>query len=297
MIKKFSYIFLISLFIITSFSQKSFAVSTDWVKTDEADFRIIAGNSITNEYGDKQLKIGIHYKLAKKWHTYWRTPGDGGIPFRINIDKSENIDQATTKWPAPSRSIAFKTIETNVYSNEIVIPILLTLKDPSKPVILDLKLNHAVCDEICIPLENDFKLTIDHNKQYAENDGLINKFLAQVSRKNGYKSLKIENIGVDEENKKLVVLVSNSNGFVSPDVFIEQTSKNFRFPKAEVIFSEDKTKAAFYIPFEELIDDNKLVGKDITITLVETNKDSKKAVELKATVTNVIPEVTFKKKS
>jgi len=297
MVKRFSYILLISLFIITSFSQQSFAVSTDWTKTDEADFRIIAGNSITNEYGDKQLKIGIHYKLAKKWHTYWRTPGDGGIALRMNIDNSDNIDQTTIKWPAPTRSIAFETIETNVYSNETVIPILLTLKDPSKPVKLALKLNHALCDEICIPLENNFELTIDHNKQYNENDSLINKFLAQVSRKNGYKGLNIDEAGIDEKNSKLIIKISNKDAFISPDIFIEQSSKNYRFPKAEIFYSEDKKKAAFYIPFEELIDDNKLVGKDITITLVENANGTKKAVELKTTVTNVIPEVPFKKKS
>lgn len=297
MVKKFTYIILIALFVIISFPQKSFALSTKWIETKEVDFRIIIGNSITNEYGEKQIKAGIHYKLAPKWHTYWRIPGDGGIALKMNLDGSENIDSSEVKWPAPSRTIMFGKIETNAYSDETVIPILFTLKDSSKPAKLVMKLNHAVCDEICIPLENNFELTIDHNKQYSENDTLINKFLAQVPRKNGYKGLEIGNLGIDEKSKNLFVIVSNKEAFVKPDVFVEQSSDNFRFPKAEIIFSEDKKKAAFYIPFEEFLDDQKLIGKEITLTLVEDKNGTKRAVELKTTVTNTPPEVSFKKKN
>src|SRR4030081_1467168 len=44
---------------------------------------------------------GIAFQLQPGWKTYWRTPGDSGVPPRFEFSTSENIEAATVMWPGP----------------------------------------------------------------------------------------------------------------------------------------------------------------------------------------------------
>ena len=174
-----------------------------------------------------------------------------------------------------------------------MIPFFVLPNDPEKPVELSLKLVHSVCDEICIPLENDFNLTLAPDHSNSDADALIGDYLKQVSRNNGYKGLKIKAAGIDEATKRLVITASSENAvFESTDIFIEQSSNNFRFPKPEIEYSDDKKEVVFYITYQEFLDKHKLLGQDITMTLVNNNR----AVEMTTSLTNKVPDVTIKKK-
>lgn len=46
---------------------------------------------------------GIAIQLQPGWHTYWRTPGDSGVPPRFDFSKSDNVEAVTVLWPAPRK--------------------------------------------------------------------------------------------------------------------------------------------------------------------------------------------------
>ncbi|HCX68676.1 MAG TPA: hypothetical protein DHK64_14410, partial [Rhodobiaceae bacterium] len=50
---------------------------------------------------------GLHLELSKGWKTYWRSPGEVGIPPSIDWAGSENIENVEFLWPAPERFTAF----------------------------------------------------------------------------------------------------------------------------------------------------------------------------------------------
>ncbi|MFN4154828.1 MAG: protein-disulfide reductase DsbD domain-containing protein [Paracoccaceae bacterium] len=92
----------------------------------------------------------LHLQLAPEWKTYWRAPGDAGIPPQFDWTGSENVASVRFHWPAPD---VFRTngMQTVGYHDELVLPIEVTPKDPRKPVRLKASVDLGVCKDICIP--------------------------------------------------------------------------------------------------------------------------------------------------
>src|SRR4051812_22404206 len=72
--------------------------SSPWVKDGHSAVRLLAGSR-----SGAVLLGGIAIQLQPGWHTYWRNPGDSGVPPRIDFSKSENIEAVTILWPAPTK--------------------------------------------------------------------------------------------------------------------------------------------------------------------------------------------------
>lgn len=92
--------------------------------------------------------------LAPGWKTYWRSPGDAGIPPSFDWSGSENVKSVRLHWPAPQ---VFHTngMQTIGYHDRLVLPVEITPKDPSLPIRLKVRMQLGVCDEICLPAALD----------------------------------------------------------------------------------------------------------------------------------------------
>jgi DsbC/DsbD-like thiol-disulfide interchange protein len=125
----------------------------------KAQMRLIAagGNGATYE-------AAAQIRLASTAITYWRTPGDAGVPPRFSVNGSENVAKAQVHFPAPQR-INEQGIDAFGYRGGVVFPIHVAARDPSKPVRLDLTVNYAVCDKICFPEENSAELVLPQGAQ------------------------------------------------------------------------------------------------------------------------------------
>ncbi len=101
---------------------------------------------------------GLKITLAPGWKTYWRAPGDAGIPPQIDFSGSDNIESARFLWPVPDvfdqggmRSVG--------YADGVVVPIELT-PDTSGPIGLSGVMDIGVCEEICVPVRLPFELAL-----------------------------------------------------------------------------------------------------------------------------------------
>ncbi len=102
---------------------------------------------------------GIEITLAPGWHTYWRQPGDAGIPPMLDLSGSQNLDAVKIHWPVP---VAFDQngLLTLGYAEQVVLPLELTPGEDSA-MQLDGRFSIGVCNEICIPAEFTFSVTLD----------------------------------------------------------------------------------------------------------------------------------------
>lgn len=96
----------------------------------------------------------IELQLASGWKTYWRSPGDAGIPPSFDWSGSENVKSVRLHWPAPEVFEA-NGMQTIGYHERLVLPVEITPQDPSRPVRLSLVMALGVCDEICLPATVD----------------------------------------------------------------------------------------------------------------------------------------------
>lgn len=116
--------------------------------------------------------------LAPGWKTYWRSPGDAGIPPSFDWSGSVNVRSVTVHWPAPSvfDSNGMRTIG---YHDRLVLPVEVTPIDPALPVTLSVRMDLGVCDDICLPASLD--LASDLARPGAP-DKAISAALAEVAQ-------------------------------------------------------------------------------------------------------------------
>ncbi len=103
-----------------------------------------------------RLENGAHYAgiqidLAPGWKTYWRAPGDGGIPTTVTWNGSENLKEASIMWPRPVVFRAFGMRSVG-YADRVVLPVHLEA-ETNGPISIKMNMRLGVCKEICLPVD------------------------------------------------------------------------------------------------------------------------------------------------
>ncbi|THD68464.1 MAG: cytochrome C biogenesis protein [Bradyrhizobium sp.] len=127
--------------------------ASPWQKDGHSAVRLLAGSR-----SGAVLLGGIGFQLEPGWKTYWRTPGDSGVPPRFDFSKSENIEAVTVLWPAPAKFDDGAGGHSMGYHDQIVLPLRIVARNADKPVTLRADINYAVCDKLCIPVEANAEL-------------------------------------------------------------------------------------------------------------------------------------------
>src|ERR1700709_2833341 len=127
--------------------------ASPWLKDGHSAVRLLAGSR-----SGAVLLGGIAFQLQPGWHTYWRNPGDSGVPPRIDFAKSENIEAVTILWPGPTKFPDGPGGISLGYQKQVVLPLRIVAKNADKPVTLRADINYAVCEKLCIPVEASAEL-------------------------------------------------------------------------------------------------------------------------------------------
>jgi DsbC/DsbD-like thiol-disulfide interchange protein len=97
---------------------------------------------------------GLAVSLAPGWKTYWRVPGEAGIPPGFDWSGSRNVARVIVHWPRP---VAFDQagMTSLGYGGDVVLPLEVVPADPRQPVRLAGTVTMGVCHDICIPVTAD----------------------------------------------------------------------------------------------------------------------------------------------
>lgn len=101
----------------------------------------------------------LHLHLAPGWMTYWRHPGESGIPPQLHWSRSDNLDDLRIHWPEP-RLIHKAGFDSIGYYNELVLPVQMRPRHAGQPITLRAVFSIGVCDDICIPVDLEFNGTL-----------------------------------------------------------------------------------------------------------------------------------------
>lgn len=145
--------------------------SSAWDAEPHAAARLIAGAALRSANA-AWLRAGIEIRLDDGWKTYWRYPGDSGVPPTFDFAGSENIKSVTVLWPAPARFADGAGGQSIGYHGDVVLPLRILASDVTKPAALHVKLGYAVCGALCVPVEAELDLTLS-GKRGAEESALV----------------------------------------------------------------------------------------------------------------------------
>lgn len=92
--------------------------------------------------------------LSPGWKTYWRAPGDTGIPPQFDWSGSQNVASVRIHWPRPM-VFHINGLQQIGYHDLMVLPIEVTPRDPGLPMVLQAQVDLGICKEICVPASFD----------------------------------------------------------------------------------------------------------------------------------------------
>lgn len=120
------------------------------------------------------LQLGLWIAHQPGWHTYWKNPGDSGLPTELTWQLPAGLDAGEIAWPVPEK-IRIDTLANYGYEGTVLLPVPLQVAPQFQPPLLATGLGdganggtvsvrlHATwlaCKLECIPEEGDFTLQL-----------------------------------------------------------------------------------------------------------------------------------------
>lgn len=230
---------------------------------------IVASNDVASSVsgvlkpgGPNTVLLAWEAKLEDGWKTYWRSPGEAGLPVRV-FQNDEEIDLL---YPVPERFELFG-LETFGYSKQVAIPFQLE----SEAGRVTFKADFMVCKEICVPFRADYELDLDAaDRGTIVTDTKIGSWLARVPKRLAENPDGLTITSVSYAGKpgyqNLVVDAVSSRPLTKADLLAElDETTQFHAPSMRVL--SDGKSARFVLDVMSTQKGLDLAGKTVRLTM------------------------------
>jgi DsbC/DsbD-like thiol-disulfide interchange protein len=197
--------------------------ASPWSEDIRSAIRLIAGSN----QGAAPLRAGIEIKLQPGWKTYWRYPGDSGVPPRFDFSGSDNLKSAKVLYPAP-HLFTDESGNSLGYKDSVTFPVQVTPKLAGRPVTLALKLDYAVCEKLCVPAQGSASLTLAAGG--SAQDTLLRDAEARVPQKVSAAQAGLTVRRVNNAAKPLVMVDLEAPAGTPADIFVEGPTPEWALP-------------------------------------------------------------------
>lgn len=125
------------------------ASSSAWFEAEGGRFRLVTTGT-PDASGKLQGVLDI--ELKRGWKTYWRDPGNSGVPPQIDISESRNVSAVEFSYPAPQRHDDGYSKWAG-YDYPVRLPVSFTVPAPGEPATIAADVFLGVCETICVPVQ------------------------------------------------------------------------------------------------------------------------------------------------
>lgn len=164
----------IPTFFLAIVASSAHAASSQWIEAQGARVRLV-----TSGLPDPRGTVAgaLEIELSPGWKTYWRDPGEVGVPPNVDLEASTNLAGASLSFPAPQR-IEDGDFSWAGYKKSVALPIRLTLKKSTDPISANVFL--GICEAICIPVQGTLEVDPASDPENAEDVSVVAAALAQL---------------------------------------------------------------------------------------------------------------------
>lgn len=249
------------------------ADESSWSQDTRSAIRLIAGSS---KSGAASLRAGIEVKLQPGWKTYWRYPGDSGMPPHFDFSDSENVKTVKVLYPTP-HLFSDETGQSLGYKDRVIFPLEISPQQPGKPVRLRLKIEYAVCEKLCVPAEGSAELMLGPGD--ATQDSELKAAEARVPKLTTATQMKLTARRVRNGPKALVAVELDAPADQPVELFVEGPTPQWALPIPKPVRATPAGHALFSFELDGLPPGTDPKGQfDLTFTVVT----GERAVEVKS---------------
>jgi len=222
------------------------ADESPWNEDIRSAVRLVAGS---NKLGDTTLRAGIEIKLRPGWKTYWRYPGDSGVPPHFDFSGSENLKAADVLYPAP-HLFTDETGQSIGYKDTIIFPVIVSPQQASKSVRLRVKVDYAVCEKLCVPAEGRAELMLDNGD--SRHNSALTAAETRVPKHVTAAQLGLTAKRVNSGAKPSVVVELGAPTGKPVELFVEGPSPQWALPIPKPVTSAPAGRAQFSFEIDGL---------------------------------------------
>ncbi|SDQ79982.1 protein-disulfide reductase DsbD domain-containing protein [Pseudovibrio sp. Tun.PSC04-5.I4] len=239
---------------------------SEWVIVQGGAVRLLRASEPN---ADGIYRGGIEFRLESGWHTYWRYPGEAGIPTEASFVNSVNVAEAEVLFPAPETyNDGFST--SLIYTDKVILPVLIKRFNDGRPAVLNADLTFGICKDICIPGQAEVSMILPTK---SANDVVADKLVQEAFAKlpigqgdmpSQFSATKITG---EDKDRTLTFTAKVPRGDKAPELFVEGPAGSYH--GVPLLGSVKKGKAKWSLPYNGLPED---VSKlDLRLTLVTTD--------------------------
>ncbi|WP_273793390.1 protein-disulfide reductase DsbD domain-containing protein [Brucella anthropi] len=168
-------IFAFTPLFLASLALPALASTSGWTETPGGRVRVIIEDSGPNSEASNERRGALQIELQPGWKTYWRNPGDAGVPPQINL---EGDAKAQIDFPAPVRFDGYD--EGGIgYKHPVSLPIVFHLTSTDTRLKGDVFL--GVCEKICVPVQAKFDFSLKEDAQQASPQAIATRTIIETA--------------------------------------------------------------------------------------------------------------------
>jgi DsbC/DsbD-like thiol-disulfide interchange protein len=192
------------------------AEMSNWVHNAGGRMRLIA----LPPDRDGTMRGALQIEPQPGWITYWREPGNSGIPPQITVAPESGVTLTAIRFPVPKHLTDGK-VDDIAYDAPVSLPLTFSAKDASRPFDLKASAFIGICKDICIPFQSDFSITIGSpNQSRPEEETILRNAEASLPEKPS-SQFKVMSYKLSEDSKQLRLQIAlPTPGDTAPEVIL-----------------------------------------------------------------------------
>lgn len=185
------------------------AAVTEWAQSEGGRMRVVT----LDVDSQGMLQAGLEIELNPGWITYWREPGEAGIPPHISSTPDSGVSIDTVLYPVP-KLILNGDMRDIGYDQSVLLPFKIGTFDAGKEKTVKLSAFIGVCQNICIPFQAEFDIKIGKTSTATADE--------RLSIENAYKKLPQQ----PDDSFKVASYEYKQTNTISFDVLLPQAAGN-----------------------------------------------------------------------
>ena len=243
--------------------------ATTWSEGEYSQVRLVGGGP---QPDTPALLAGVEIRMDEGWKTYWRNPGDSGVPPSFDWSGSTNLKKAEVLYPAPHRFSEAGGTAIG-YSGDVIFPVKITPEREGEPVQLKLAMEYGICKTLCVPNQAELTLTLPANASTAQaSDSHLTHFMDRVPRPadpGALPALRAVDAKLDGQRPEILLDIEFPAFAKGADVFID--GGDAFVPVPTPVGKASGGAQRYEVVFASQAEADRIKGKPLRVTLVTDN--------------------------
>lgn len=243
--------------------------ATAWSEGEYSQVRLVGAGP---QPDTPALLAGVEIRMDEGWKTYWRNPGDSGVPPSFDWSGSTNLKKAEVLYPAPHRFSEAGGTAIG-YSGDVIFPVKITPEREGEPVQLKLAMEYGICKTLCVPNQAELTLTLPANASTAQaSDSHLTHFMDRVPRPadpGALPALRAVDAKLDGQRPEILLDIEFPAFAKGADVFID--GGDAFVPVPTPVGKASGGAQRYEVVFASQAEADRIKGKPLRVTLVTDN--------------------------